>query len=64
MIYLDDIVVYSNNSAKVWAKCVEVVSCLTSAGFMINVKKSDFLESMIKMLGFMVGDGKLCPCYE
>ena len=31
---------------------------------MINVKKSDFLESTIKMLGFMVGDGMLRPCYE
>ena len=52
MIYLDDIVVFSDNPDHVWAEIVTVIQRLTKEGFMLNIKKLDFLEKDIKMLSF------------
>ena len=54
VIYLDDIVIYGTNPALVWAETLLVLKRLTSAGFMINIKKCRFLVSSMKMLGHVI----------
>ena len=61
VVYFDDIVVFGDDPDHVWAETVTVIQCLTEAGFMLNVKKSDFLKKEIKMLGFWVGGGIMRP---
>ena len=50
VIYLDDIVVFGDDFYYVWAETKTVIQCLTKAGSMLNLKKSDFLEKEIKIL--------------
>ena len=38
-----------------------MIAKLTAAGFMINIKKCDFLCKEVQMLGFMIGNGKVRP---
>ena len=38
-----------------------MIAKLTAAGFMINIKKCDFLCKEVQMLGFMIGNGKVHP---
>ena len=52
VIYLDNTVVFGDDPNCVWAETVTVIQCFMEAGFLLNVKKSDFLEKVIKMLGF------------
>ena len=52
VIFLDDIVVFSDALDYVWAETVTIIQYLTEAGFMLNVKKSESLEKEIKMLRF------------
>ena len=58
---MDDIVVFSDEPNCLWVEAVTIVQCLTEAGFMLNVKKSDFLIKEIRMLGFKVGSGVMRP---
>ena len=52
VIYFDGIVVFGGYPDRNWAENITVCQCLTKAGFMLNVEKSDFLEKKIKLLGF------------
>ena len=52
VVYSDDIIGFGGDPDHVWVETVTVIQCLTKAGFMLNVKKSEFLEKEIKMLGF------------
>ena len=57
VIYIDDIVVYGTDPVKVWSETVTVLERLTTAGFMVNIAKSHFLVSKLKMLGYNVAKG-------
>ena len=61
VVYLDDICVYGNDPEVVWEHCLIVMNRLAQSGFMINIKKSHFLVSSIKLLGFKVEKGILKP---
>ena len=52
VIYLGDIVVFGDNPNRFWAEIVTVIQRLIESEFMLNMKKSDFLEKEIKMLSF------------
>ena len=54
VIYFDDIVIYGTDPSVVWAETLLVLKRLTSAGFMINIKKCRFLVSSMKMLGHVI----------
>ena len=63
VIYLDDIIIYGVDPQVVWRETKEVIQCLSAAGFMINITKSKFLVSSLKMLGFLVGGNVMKPNY-
>ena len=41
-----------------------VLERLTAVGFMINLAKCDFLESEVEVLGNILGNGLIKPCYK
>lgn len=53
--------VYGTDARKVWEETKVVLERLCKAGFMVNTKKSKFLVSKLKMLGYQVSDNKLYP---
>ena len=61
--YLDDIVIYGRDTKLVWKETVLVLERLCSAGFMINVKKSKFLVSSMKMLGHYIANNSYLPVF-
>ena len=63
VIYIDDIVLFGTNPKQVWAETLLVLQRLISAGFKINTKKSHFLVSSLKMLGYNVKEGAISPIY-
>ena len=63
VIYLDDIVVYGTDPRLVWEETKVVLERLCNAGFMVNTKKSKFLVSSVKMLGFHLSRDMLTPNY-
>ena len=61
VVYLDDIMIFRDRLDIVWKIEIRVIAKLTAAGFMINIKKCDFLCKEVQMLGFMIGNGKIRP---
>ena len=63
VVYLDDIAVFGDDQDQVLADTLEAIRRLTEAGFMINLKKSQLVESAAKVLGhqWMPG-GFWAPC--
>ena len=57
VIYLDNVKIFGKESEKFWQVAIQLMGKLIAAGFMINIKKYDFLYKEIKMLGFRMGKG-------
>ena len=51
VVYLDDIAVYGDAPEQVLEDTLETIRRLTAAGFMINLKKSQLVDSAAKVLG-------------
>jgi hypothetical protein len=51
VVYLDDIAVFGDDQEQVLEDTLEAVRRLTEAGFMINLTKSQLVESTAKVLG-------------
>jgi Reverse transcriptase (RNA-dependent DNA polymerase) len=51
VVYLDDIAVFGDDQTEVLEDTLEAIRCLTDAGFMINLTKSQLVESTAKVLG-------------
>ena len=51
VVYLDDIAVYGDSQEDVLEDTLEAIRRLTKAGFMINLSKSQLVESQAKVLG-------------
>ena len=47
VIYLNDMLLFENDSDKLQEAAVEVIRKLTTAGFMMNIKKSEFLNTEV-----------------
>lgn len=58
-VYLDDLLVVSNNFDEHLSHLLEVASHLRKSGLTINVKKSSFALNKVKYLGYVVGNGTL-----
>ena len=43
VVYLDDIMIFGDRLDIVWKVAIQVIAKLTAMGFMINIKKCDFL---------------------
>ena len=61
VLYLDDVMIFGGQLDIVWKVVIQVIAKLTAAGFRTNIKKCDFLCKEVRMLGFMIGNGKVCP---
>ena len=46
-----------------WAEALLVLERLEDAGFMVNTKKSHFLVSSLKMLGYQLAKGVISPVF-
>lgn len=51
VVYLDDIAVFGDDQNQVMVDTLAVLERLAGAGFMINLKKSQIVESAAKVLG-------------
>ena len=60
---MDDIAVYGDSQEQVLEDTLEAIRRLTTAGFMINLKKSQLVESSAKVLGHQwTSGGYWAPC--
>ena len=57
VVYLDDIAVFGDDQAAVLEDTLEAIQRLTEAGFMINLTKSQLVESAAKVLGHQWSSG-------
>ncbi len=65
VVYLDDIAVFGDDQDQVLEDTLEAMKRLTEAGFMINLKKSQLVESTAKVLGHQWNQGGYwAPCTE
>ena len=58
VIYLHDIVVFRTDPRGVWEETRIVLERLAAAGFMVNMAKSKFLVTKLKMLGYKLHGGR------
>jgi hypothetical protein len=56
LVYIDDIVVPGGEWQDVWARTVDALRALTTAGFMINLRKCKFCVRRVKIVGQEVED--------
>ena len=54
MIYLDDILIYSNNMSKHHQHVKEVLKCLYKAGLYAKAEKCEFYFKSVEYLGYIL----------
>jgi len=54
MIYLDDILIYSDNMSKHHWHVKKVLKCLHKAGFYAKVEKCEFHSESVQYLGYIL----------
>jgi len=54
MIYLDDILIYSNNISKHYWHVKEVLKCLHKAGFCAKAEKCKFYSESVEYLEYIL----------
>ena len=59
LVYLDDVLVYSNNEDELKAHLCQVFDWLHDHKLQAKLKKCEFGKSHVKYLGHVVGSGKL-----
>ena len=59
MIYIDDIIIYSNNMSKHHWYIKEVLKCLYKAGFYTKVEKCKFYSELVEYLGYILSPSSL-----
>lgn len=58
LVYIDDVVVYSQNELEHMQHLKQVFKCLHDAGLTLNLKKCNFIQRALTFLGHIVsGDG-------
>ena len=63
IVYLDDIFIYGTCPERVWQETKLCLEWLCNPGFMMNIVKSAFLVSEMKMLSHMVTKNNICPVH-
>ena len=61
LVYIDDVLIPSQNFEDGIKKLEQVISALTIAGFTFNIKKCSFMKTSIEYLGYVVSEGKIRP---
>jgi len=59
MIYLDDILIYSNNMSKHHQHVKEVLKCLCKTGLYAKAEKCEFHSKSVKYLGYILSPSDL-----
>ena len=59
--YLDDIIVFSNTLSEHLDQLTQLLEALRSANLVVNLAKSEFLQSSVEYLGHVVGHGQVAP---
>ena len=59
MIYLDDILIYSNNMSEHHQYVKEVLKCLCKAGLYTKAKKCEFYSELVEYLGYILSPSGL-----
>ena len=59
VIYLDDILIYSNNMSKHYQHIKKVLKCLYKAGLYAKVKKCKFYSESVEYLGYILSPSSL-----
>jgi hypothetical protein len=58
-VYIDDIIIYSNRSLADYRRKVgKVLQKLIEAGLQCDIRKSEFEQSTVKYLGFIIRAGE------
>lgn len=59
LIYIDDVIVFSNSVQEGLNNLRKVLDCLKNAGFSLNtsIKKCEFLKTKIEYLGGIISNG-------
>jgi transposase InsO family protein len=64
LIFIDDIVVYSENEAQHREHLREVFRCLSKAGLQLKLSKCSFMQASVDLLGFRIGANGIAPLEE
>jgi len=59
IIYLDDILIYSNNMSKHHRHVKEVLNHLCKAGLYVKVEKCEFYSELVEYLGYILSPSSL-----
>jgi len=59
MIYLDDILIYSNNMSKHYQHVKEVLKCLHKASLYAKAEKCEFYSESVEYLGYILSSSGL-----
>ena len=51
MIYLDDVIIFGDDMDELLSNTLKVMKRLANAGFMLNLRKSHFGVTKVKILG-------------
>lgn len=58
-VYLDDVIIYSNNIKDHLKHVEEILSCLNDAGITLKLKKCEFFTNNVHYLGYKIHPGQL-----
>jgi len=59
MIYLDNILIYSNNMSEYYQYVKEVLKCLHKAGHYAKAEKCEFHSKLVEYLGYILSPSGL-----
>ena len=59
VVHLNNIVLFGDKLDKLWEASVRVIYKLTIAKFILNNRKSEFLVSAVRLLGFFMSRGMI-----
>ena len=59
VIYLDDIIIYSNNMSEHHQYVKEILKCLCKAGLYVKVEKYEFHSKSVEYLGYILSSSGL-----
>ena len=60
-VYIDDLVVFSDTWKDHLVHLEKVLARLAEASLVLNLKKCEFVKAHVQYLGYVVGQGKVCP---
>lgn len=61
LIYIDDVIIFSESVEQGLQQLEQVLDALEKAGFSLNVKKCKFLQTEIEYLGRIISNGQVRP---